>query len=550
MQMHSTHIFLFPFSWDYVTPEVKKNGINSEDIDARTDLSDFIKGLEFQEEAIKWKLQRFRGPSLTNKDYNEYTYFYDGVREVLFDEANEEQPFKHFTLQLNTLSAKYYIKVTTEKTYEYELDIESIELRAYESGVSALSFHLNNCKYSEKEDILRINDFGRRIYPQFLPLQRTKKNFLADELSIILNGKRILFEDFSSFSGESEGTKFENVHYISRTIMGLLGPKFKTVNNNTTEIGDIIVQPIIDDRMFTLCWYGNNELVSNGELTDNRDRKLTDNSKDFLYRFIFVDNDSKGISNNKMEEHLLENSIYSRWLNEGTVYGMSRYSFVLLTDKSEFALTLLRTHLSTIYFNMVCLALVQRASVLRFIKEAARVSRMLDNKNSSAGAKFKAKAARIWRMLYNRNSSAGAQFKVLQRQYIQFINRIWFTEVTAQEQGIEIYNILSEKMSVNRDLQFLDKAISDLHNFASLESSDRLQKVIGIFTVLAVGVSLSGLFFSLLDNQVQKIIGFIGNLTSDPGQSFGGFLWISFYISVINTIVYFLYKLLYKCLKN
>ncbi|MCS4516097.1 hypothetical protein JTS93_06950 [Clostridium botulinum] len=37
-----------------------------------------------------------------------------------------------------------------------------------------------------KEDILRINDYGRRIYPQHIPLDTVRSNFLAKKLSLKL----------------------------------------------------------------------------------------------------------------------------------------------------------------------------------------------------------------------------------------------------------------------------------------------------------------------------------------------------------------------------
>jgi len=48
------------------------------------------------------------------------------------------------------------------------LKLDGIALRHFKNDVGILSFHLINDRYDNFDDILNINDFGRRLFPQFL----------------------------------------------------------------------------------------------------------------------------------------------------------------------------------------------------------------------------------------------------------------------------------------------------------------------------------------------------------------------------------------------
>ena len=56
--------------------------------------------------------------------------------------------------------------------------------------------------------------------------------------------------------------------------------------------------------------------------------------------------------------------------------------------------------------------------------------------------------------------------------YLVFINRIFFKEVTAQDQGIEIYDMIQKNMRINEDVFAIDKQIEELHNYAGFEKEN------------------------------------------------------------------------------
>ena len=50
-----------------------------------------------------------------------------------------------------------------------------------------------------------------------------------------------------------------------------------------------------------------------------------------------------------------------------------------------------------------------------------------------------------------------------------FINKVYFKEITAQEQGIELYDILQKQMKIPEDVIYLDKQIEELHNYSGFQ---------------------------------------------------------------------------------
>lgn len=154
-QPHSYHIFLFPFRWDYFEDANKEYSFAE-----RTNLENFRNLLKDEnwEKNKKYELEK-------SQDYNEYTYFYPFVRKAVFDTDEKNKILNHYSYNLNG-DEKYIIKIKDGNIYE--LDLENIYLHVYSTGVALLSYHLQNFKYKHLDDILKINDFGKRIYPQFL----------------------------------------------------------------------------------------------------------------------------------------------------------------------------------------------------------------------------------------------------------------------------------------------------------------------------------------------------------------------------------------------
>ena len=506
--MKSFHYFLFPFRFDYLDScvEDRHDFYKSKDFDKRV----FYKlNLLFDElKKNDWEYVPFEFEN--NLSYNEFVYFHDFVKDSLFNinkKSDKNSTSYFFRKKLDDLKLILDIKKSKwidekEEIIEkqYELDLISITLRIFDTGIGILAFEIENTKYEDKEDVLNINEYFRRIYPPFVG-----DRFSFDELEKKYMGN---FEIRSSTENKplySQNIKedFKDIQNIKSTkispyILEILGKNIFT--QDIKDKNHFLIQSVIDERMFVMCWYGNDEMASLAkecwyECKDKEKRE--DNEKywklkDFWYEFLFVDANGKSIANKKMQEEILEKSTYLRWLEYGTLYGVSRYSFVNLTDtKAGFLLD----NFKGVYYQMVILALAVRASVLRFSDEVTAISDLKPDDE-----------------LYERVSN-------LYKNYLRFVNKLYFREISPQDQAIEIYEMFQEIMKLQRDVMDLDNEIGKLVNYVYMIQEREENKEMKKLTLAAT---------VLLPPSV--IVGFFGMNIFGDKLSVEGFGWFLFVI--------------------
>ncbi len=429
--LHSYHNFMFPFRFDCILEGGIKDRhkyyrTNKFDKRVRID-NDFIASLKKD----AWIYEKYE----PNLHYNEFSYFHDFTRDALFNtEEFEVKATSYYFSKKLSKKDTFTIEIKDEKTYT--LNFIGLSLRIFDTGVAILSIELENRdeNNSHIDDILKINDFGRRIYPQFLGddlTQSTKNTFLPDSIMINLQDKEIK-EDFYYKEIPKEIK-------ISTYIMELLGANSFTVKKEN--IGRNLIQPSIDDRMFVICWYANNGIV-------NSLKNYKYIKSDKWYEFVFIDGNGKTVQSPRMQTKLIKEATYDRWMNASTLYGISRYSFVCMSA-SDFTLA----HIKTMYFQMFTLLLAQRASILRFSDEVTALSDIDSNE------------------LETQTSS-------LYKNYIRFVNKLYFREITPQDQGLEIYNQARDILKIDDDIKDLDNEIEELHKYVSmLEDNNRSKEM-------------------------------------------------------------------------
>jgi Mg2+ and Co2+ transporter CorA len=174
--------------------------------------------------------------------------------------------------------------------------------------------------------------------------------------------------------------------------------------------------------------------------------------------------------------------------------------------------------MQTIYYKMAELCLVQRACILRFSEEVARISAMNENKKNSLTARV----------------------SNLYKQYIRFVNRVYFREITAQEQGIELYSMLQEHMKIEQNVKDLDNEISELHQYAILREDQERNKNLTLLSILGA-VFIIPTFIS----------GFYGmNLfPAEDIKEYKILIWIMFGIGIVCTPASFIWFLSTLCKK-
>lgn len=423
---YSGHIFLFPFTWE------------------NTEAEDPIMGLQIVKKS-GWK--RVSLPDEKNEIlYNELNYYYPFVHSTLYD--NGDNKTIHLEQDIIPGEVKYLIETpdgsASSKTKTFSLDVQYINLNLYETGVGLLIIYTYNYSYYKKEDILLINQFGRRLFPPFL----------ADTK----------YHSETPISIEIQGLKHElKAVFNDNTVQPNRLPLFliQLVSEAVTGIKDL--HSVLDDRMFVMSWYKSPFNFTKDIVFDS----LVSGENDFLYKFFFVDGADASCQNTEMLKTLIKEAVYSRWQRRGTIYGVSRYSFQMLFAGD--APTHLIQTFETIYVRLLELVLVQRASILRF-------SRLLQDEESG--------------------------FSQIYGQYINFLNKFRLPEVTAQDQGIELYDMLCERLRIREQSEHLDRQFNEREEFLDLqnekqinEESRKLNILAGIAVPVSVISALFGFFF-------------------------------------------------------
>ena len=357
-------------------------------------ISHHIFMLPFKYKDKKSVIKNWKEPLNKTIDYNQQAYFHKFFINSMFKncEIYERKDFKTFKMK---------------KSKEYTLEVEKLSLRIFEDfKVGILSFHLDNKQYKDTQNILEINDYSRRIYPEYLD----------DENKCSLVPEFIKLDDIKELFNEKKG---DNSPKISNIITSLVGD----------------IQPAVDDRMFTISYF-NNPKFSNGV----KENYLCN---DKWYEYIFVDGDGKCVQDKDMQVELIKKATYSRWKDYETMYGMSRYSFVCLAN-SDFPLS----HMKTMYFSMFSLLLMIRATLLKFADDVSDVAKDIDKDVST-------------------------QVNGLYKDYIKFINKYYFREITAKDQGIELYERALDILKIQRDIKDLDREIEELFKYIELKNDKK-----------------------------------------------------------------------------
>ena len=468
----SHHIFMFPFTLKPLKKkeEKKKKKKEGEPQESTTFVEDVTNVLrESNLEVAEFKIEGGDLPFETrNLRYSEYFYFHEFIRDAIYyngyngRESDAETTVKVFKRPLSW-GAKFIITLRNGNTYE--LKLKNIYLYVYETQVGILTFELLNEKYSSIEDVMRINDSGRRVYPPFLGTKNgvigTKEAFLPECVRLILgDGKHEFLETFPL-------KVFRKDHLeVAGYIRELLGKGFRLYTSRDEE-AHYEYSPTIDDRMYVVCWYGSNKWSRILKRKNKRGRFFYETS-DMWYRFMYHDGSFLNCQHPEMMRQLIEKSTYKRWANFGTFYGITRYSLTCLTSLDAFNYNVIREHMRRHYAHMARLLLALRASILKFSVEVAEISDEIKKRKGEQEV----------------GKDISDLVEELHARYIRFINRMWFPEITPQEQGIEMYHQGLEVMRLHEEIQNLKDEIRELYEYVELSYERHANDQVNILTIL------------------------------------------------------------------
>lgn len=382
----------------------------------------------------------------------------------------------------------------------------------------------NNCF----DDVLKINQYVRRLWPPFINVKaltdysQDRCSELADKVWLEVTARKFLatttYDTYYYFE-ENFSEVFQSpscvVHYLSKIILGLLGDKFRIEGssedrNNSVGIKlacaglvgsakrsqenkGVKIRPIIDDRMFVVSVVRDQKLVDDaGRWLAGRDCYYYQydcfwSNRLKIYQFMFVDAVYATCQDRKMRLELMNRHCYPRFIEWGTLYGITHQAFVCLTGEGDFAKDVISAHMLTMYTQMAVLALVQRASLIHFNDQTAKLSHVVPGTDDEA-------------RLFNINIGS---YTDLIARYYSFENQIMNFEITAQEQGIELYEKLRESLYIKEEAEQLRQQLNIVQDMAENIMAWRSETKISVLTVLGVVIG----FLTLVQDRHTDTLG-------------------------------------------
>ncbi|MGL4363473.1 MAG: CorA family divalent cation transporter [Cellulosilyticaceae bacterium] len=424
----SHHMYFFPFTWEGELAPNKRSMLKNHESQST-----------MEENLISWK--RRDRDIIVDRQYNELVYFYKPVQSVLYEYQNSK------IIKIFDKVERHeddYLEVMVEDK-KYILSVEEISLKLYKNGIGILSIEVINNKYEALDDIIAINSIGKCVYPYSLPIEEAQNDYFPQEIKIQI-AKKCITEKFDK-------NYKKNIMCITDFLMGILGPSFS--NNKQTEEKNIInIDPLFSNRMYTVCVYKNDELLS-----AIQQKKIEDT---LFHTFILCSKQDNVFGVTKIH---LDNISYS----------IGRFSFIGVT-KYDYPYKM--------FNELATLAVLQRASLLHFSNQLAWISTLP-----------KIQLIEGIRKLYE--------------IYVQFINQMYFDEVTVDMQGSALYEALVKELRIKEELAELDFEMREVHEYSSIIQKQQSQKrmdflaIVGALLVLPTFVT--GFFgMNILEDRFMK----------------------------------------------
>ena len=353
--------------------------------------------------------------------------------------------------------------------------------------IAVLIFELENHEHRTLDDVDAINEYGRRINLPVLIASDGKKNvthpICADKISISFGNINFTEDYVKTMNSIGTDTTFLEKHiamnYIMRPIQELLDGRGEdnggyevTAHEEHQNNSTFYIKPCVDDRMFVCCLVRDDEYsnkIKEFDTARGEYRYLSDcytfdakgNAEKYgldldIYKLIFIET-SVTSQSASMRHELLKRCVYDRWIDYGTIHGVTHHSIVCLTSADEGIIDSVINPFLTEYVQLAVLTVVQRAVILLLSDEASEVA------NGFAGDEVITK-------------EEIASIEKLQARYVTAQNQLLLSEVTVQEQGVEIYEMLKNELYIKENMADLDSEIRNLRDAADIANA-RLERL-------------------------------------------------------------------------
>lgn len=504
----SYHVFIYPFTFD-----VNNQCTPSDEECSKAALEDALK-------SNKWSKMTSLDAILQNADlkdenrrqqYAVYRYFLPKASDNIFNMDSKSDDCSIYTKD-GASGSVYEIQVPDKSTYS--LRIEEIRLTIYKKlNIGLISFRMN-LDDGKIEDIKKANQFGRRL---FMPFYSNSEANSVPSCSLTAERICIKWKDSSDplvLTETAQTATSVKVTKDADALSGLSDLIFgKESIDHSQKWNRYHLTGILDDRMFTCCLIRDQSLSDHiGKHADkvvedffespatalkNADEshlKLGDINPEYdelydtLYSILYIDDAEPSCQDRAMERQKLSEQFDTRWTRYGTIHGLTEYSMICITGEPDFLQYNVIEPFLNEYTELARLGLAQVAAIHQQEKEIEEINEKIDPGKRMSDETIES-INKAW------------------KKYTLFQNDMFIPEVTFQEQGRELYDLIKKSFRLNSLNEYLNYELEHLHALAGMEAdiaskesdsanaeaNDRISYSINIMTVLGTGLALLAL---------------------------------------------------------
>ena len=480
------------------------------------------------------KLPEFAAIECSPDSYTteEIIYFLPHIQKLFFSNGEKQNSrIKRWSLVLDEKSN--YLDMFKTKEEKITLPIKEINLYQFFNGIHILEISVSK---NTKDELWKNQPLWRLAFSSEILGMPS-----VDDILIFNNLARILYPSYSEQETEEKVPQSVIWHKPGNNKVIAFKPKFRKsitkegsfssvvkemiaafANTNSAEIDFGFVY---DDRMFVhTCLAFAGDKPSN-KIAEERYHALFttatyvdqikgehESQNDYCYDESFV-------------KKVIEPLTYSRWYGPyGNLYGFSRFSAVFLGFGKDFH-GFVTKHISSMYLRQSIMALFYRSSLLYYNHLMVNIQYPLSHKNEEEVNKCLKIVRDIhWKLTL-------------------FSNTYWYKELTAQDQGIELFNLQTKAMDLNTEYDQVKQKIDRAYSILETNIQSTLDKI-------SLWAGIIGLSFAII-----TILGTFAGLSlmmTDKASTFNHGLFIT--CAVLSTLgvltaIIFLRKIVPKFIK-
>jgi hypothetical protein len=452
-----------------------------------------------------------------NYSYEEFVYFHPFARDLLFHlregDSQDRILYRMSRQDLTSLLVKVPATSSTAPelcSFEIDLKVERSDLILLRPCIAMLVLELSNRKHPSPEQtdpeirdsrwnlnlhqVMRLQSQLRHIFPPYFQSPNIAGDCVTDVEWRGPDGQNIFLADGSRrpYSLGSPKSEFEEFvlstseppvfWHWSRIFQPVDlsrndGPRISFGKCHRKSSGPgLVVQQLLDDRMPGMSFIAVENPDDIG--VDDRDCLTDFNESGFVYSEDFRDR----------QRHLFT---YDRFSHFGTTYFCNGTSFAMvcnapLVDAQCFSDQLLK-HFRRHYRHLAILAHLQHSALIYFADEIADIARSM--KSLKKSVEFE---------IAGGNEKWSRRLDLLQFQFLVFRTSVFFTEVSNQIQGKDLYKLWYDRLGTEGFFEKVKSSYSDI--ISSVQNAEqhgiareqkRISRLATVGLAFSIGLSIA-----------------------------------------------------------